>query len=98
MTNLIAILDGKEVKRVTDFMEWARLFNQSDWQVALDHVNGIKISTVFLGIDHGYGGKPHWFETMIFGGGHDGYLERYATWDEAEVGHQKALEMVIGGS
>ena len=27
---------------------------------------GALVSTVFLGIDHGWGGKPMWFETMIF--------------------------------
>jgi hypothetical protein len=32
---------------------------------------------------------------MIFGGDHDGYCERYCTWEEAEAGHQKAIELVF---
>ena len=39
-------------------------------------------------------GPPLLFETMIFGGPHDGYQERYTFWDEAEAGHAKALGMV----
>lgn len=55
---------------------------------------GIRVSTVFLGVDHNFfgdGRRPIVFETMIFGGPHDGYQERYATWEEAEVGHRRAL-------
>lgn len=51
----------------------------------------IKVSTVFLFVDHstdstGFG-KPVLFETMVFGGLHDGHIERYCTWQEAENGH-----------
>lgn len=35
------------------------------------------------------------FETMIFGGEHDQYQERYSTWDEAEAGHKRAIELVF---
>lgn len=51
--------------------------------------NEIRISTVFLGIDHsfGVGGRPILFETMAFGGVMDGKCERYATEEEARAGH-----------
>jgi hypothetical protein len=51
---------------------------------------------VFLGLDHQYGfnGPPVLFETMIFGGKHDDYQDRYLTWDEAEAGHERAVKMV----
>lgn len=60
--------------------------------------NSILISTVFLGIDHGWGQKPPiLFETMVFGlDGNDEYQTRCATWDEAEVMHEKAIEYVKG--
>lgn len=61
-------------------------------RVALDMIGGVDISTVFLGIDHrfGGGGPPILFETMIFGGGpHDENCERYCTWDEAVAGHAR---------
>jgi hypothetical protein len=50
------------------------------------------VSTVFLGLDHQWGdGPPLVFETMIFGGEHDQYQERYSTWDEAEAGHKQGV-------
>jgi len=57
----------------------------------------VEISTVFLGLDHSMGGGdvPILFETMIFGGQHDEYMERYTTWDEAEKGHQEAVLIVL---
>lgn len=56
--------------------------------------NGTRVSTVFLGMDHGWGdGEPVLFETMIFDGPHDGYMERYYTWDEAIQGHQRAVKL-----
>lgn len=52
------------------------------------------VSTVFLSIDHAYdGGLPVLFETMIFGGEHDEYQERYHTWEEAEYGHKRACAL-----
>jgi hypothetical protein len=55
----------------------------------------VYVSTVFLGLDHRWGkqGPPILFETMIFGGVEDQYQERYATWDEAEAGHAKAVAL-----
>lgn len=57
--------------------------------------DSITVSTVFLGLDHNYGiGPPVLFETMIFGGEHDGYQERYCTWDEAVEGHEVAKKLI----
>jgi hypothetical protein len=58
----------------------------------------VRVSTVFLGIDHRFqhkagDGGPLVFETMIFGGVHDGYQERYVSWREAEAGHRQAVLM-----
>lgn len=64
------------------------------WRVALTELPGdVRISTVFLGLDHsfGMGDTPILFETMIFGL-KDEYCERYSTWDEAEAGHRVAVE------
>lgn len=53
------------------------------------------ISTVFLGFDHGgSSGKPLLFETMIFGGEHDGYQKRHFEYDEAIKEHNDAVELV----
>jgi hypothetical protein len=68
--------------------------------IALDEINGKRISTVWLGLNHNYfGGKPLIFETMVFGerGGHEEYMDRYSTWDEAVEGHKKAVAWVLNG-
>ena len=57
------------------------------------------ISTVWLGLDHSFGylyGEhvPLIFETMIFGGEHDQYQERYSTEEQALDGHARAELMV----
>lgn len=78
-----------------DLMECARAI-EKDRVVSKDELpGGVLVSTVFLGLDHSFGsGPPILFETMIFGGPHDGYQERYSSWDEAEKGHKKALAKV----
>lgn len=68
--------------------------NESEWRVGNDMIGDIQVSTVFLSLDHRSVmdvGEPIVFETMIFGGEHDEYQERYRTWDEAEEGHKRAL-------
>jgi hypothetical protein len=61
----------------------------------------ILVSTVFLGLDHGWGDDedPLLFETMVFGGPNDQDCIRYTTWAEAERGHFAtvgALEARLG--
>ncbi len=89
------ILEGKEPKPIEDVLEWGRWFEKANRHVAATKLpNNIQVSTVFLGLDHSFGrGIPILFETMIFGGKHDQYQERYATWNEAEAGHKQAVEL-----
>lgn len=93
--NNLAILDGHSVKRVSSVEEWAHWFeaNKEARRVAILDKPGFSISTVFLGIDYGSEGRPLWFETMIFGGPHGGFQERYETWTEAEEGHRRAVKL-----
>ena len=59
------------------------------------HENGVTISTVFLGINHGFPPNKSLilFETMVFGiNGEELYMERYATWDEAKKRHGEIVE------
>jgi hypothetical protein len=72
-------------------------------------IGTVKVSTVFLGLDHGFGTldpeadqRPVLFETMIFapendvldGHGLNGWMERCCTWDEALAMHQRGIEVV----
>jgi hypothetical protein len=80
--------------------EWSKWFEKADRHVATEEIRSdptgtceILISTVFLGLDHSFGaGPPLLFETMIFGGKHDQYQDRYATMEEALEGHATAVE------
>ena len=91
------ILDGKKTI-ACDLMTWANWFEKANRRVALDEHDGVKVSTVFLGLDDSFGeGKPMLFETMIFGGPHDQDQERYSTWAEAEAGHAKMCKKAFGG-
>lgn len=83
---------------VNDIIEYSMWYknHEPECVVGKTHLNGIEISTVFLGFDQSLGNstKPDLFETMIFGGEHDGFKKRYATWIGAEAGHKKAEELV----
>lgn len=85
--------DGKPVA-CEDAEQWGRFFETASRIVRQEAVSPkVSVSTVFLGIDHnfGRGGPPLLYETMIFGGREDGYCERYATREEAELGHVEAV-------
>ncbi|HEY2811797.1 MAG TPA: hypothetical protein VGJ00_10475 [Rhabdochlamydiaceae bacterium] len=68
--------------------------------VADDEINGYRVSTVWLVINHNFfkEGTPLLFETMVFDGKDESiYCERHSTWDEAEEGHKKAMQWVKDG-
>ncbi len=95
------ILEGKLPVRST-LLEWARWMekNQIQIRVALDKIDSpdlipATISTVFLGLNHGWGDIPKWFETGIFyGNGSCEIIDRYTSWEEAEDGHRRVTEAV----
>lgn len=90
------ILENGQTKEEPDLLKWAAWMEQNKRQILLSTLNNIKISTVFLGINHNFGeGEPILFETMIFGGTHDQYQDRYHTEEEAVEGHTKAMELVM---
>jgi hypothetical protein len=67
-----------------------------DAQIADDNIDEVRVSTVFLGMDHNsdHDGPPLLFETMIVGGLLDQFRMRCTTYEEAEVMHQIVLAMV----
>lgn len=93
------ILRGKEPVLVDDAMAWADWYFAADRHVAKEKIGDVTVSTVFIGIDHQFGdGPPLLFETLIFGGEHDGWQDRCSTWDEAEKMHREAVSLVKGAS
>lgn len=94
------ILDPERRVIATDLLGWARWFETGDRRVADDRTAHVRVSTVFLGINHRFigDGPPLLFETMGFArdGGDclDDLTRRYASWDDAVTGHQAALRRV----
>ncbi len=73
-----------------------------DPHVASDEVNGLWVSTVELCIDHGFGGTPLWYETMVFDQKSaqpwsELAMDRYETKAEALAGHAAMCERVRKG-
>lgn len=79
-----------------DLMAWACWLEENDRHIGEDFIGDVRVSTVFLGLDYRFSsnGPPLLFETMIFGGDHDGFTHRYATHTEALQGHKLTVEMV----
>lgn len=80
---------------VADVIEWSK------WRAehpADDQVGDIRVSTVFLGLDHSFrsvlGGPPVLWETMVFGGPLDHEMDRYTSKAAAQRGHAAMLARV----
>lgn len=85
--------DGR-LEQTDDPMRFAMFFESDSRRIALDVIGPYQVSTVFLGIDHGYSseGPPILFETMIFGKDSSGEFQyRYSTEEEAREGHNLAV-------
>lgn len=84
-------VDGKP-EPVEDVLAWARYFETADRHVGDTTIDGVRISTVFLGVDYNFGpaGPPLLYETMAFGApDNDDRMRRYATRAEAQAGHEE---------
>lgn len=102
MSNLYILNDQKQPILIGDTIEWAQWIETADRRVALTKINGYRVSTVFLGLDHSWGEEegPLIFETMIFKeddeavdwGGELQY--RYKTWDDAQHGHDLVVHYI----
>lgn len=83
MERFVELYDDQEYKRVA-FDQVTRL------------EEAIMVSTVWLGIDHGFGATRHpiIFETQVFGGSLDRQCWRYSTEAEARIGHAIVLRKI----
>ena len=72
---------------------FAQAFNDNEGKrIGNTTVGDADVSTVWLGVDHQFGdGPPLIFETMIFGGPHDQFCERYSTKKQAADGHKRIV-------
>ncbi len=79
-------------ENINEWQGW--MFNHNNKVVKQDIIDGVFISTVFIGINQNLYAdsyEPLLFETALFGAGkdNDGVQMRYRTWKEAELGHKK---------
>jgi len=87
-----------------DLYKWANWLETAERKIALDSFTAgtgmVRVSTVFLGLDHNFAAglgpsyAPILYETMVFGGRHDGHTQRYSTREEAIRGHAAAVDLV----
>ena len=79
-----------------DFEKWAQWFEKAERHVGNETIGNSKISTVFLGLDHAFGGgAPVLWETMVFGGKLDQEQDRCSgSREQAEAMHARMVEKV----
>ena len=79
---------------IEEYSKWISK-NPKQKVVKQELINDSEVSTVFLGLDHSWENNvPILWETMIFGGKEDMYQDRYTSYKEALVGHEKAVNLV----
>jgi hypothetical protein len=92
-------LDENNKPVASSAIEYSRWMEQNPTKKALkqEYIGDIYVSTVFLGLDHSWPedeSKPLLWETMIFGGEYDQFMDRYTSVEDALEGHQKAIDLV----
>ena len=83
-----------------DILKWGEWFEKIEHRRVAVYItpSDVIISTVFLGLDHSFGeGAPVLWETMIFGGPHDQYQDRYTSLAAAIEGHDQAVALAKEG-
>ena len=92
------ILDPRTLKpHPVDLMTWAHAFQETERRLLRTHFSlptgdELYVSTVFLGLDHGFGIRLRLFETMVFGPiAADEQQWRYRSAVQAEKGHRHAV-------
>ena len=94
------ILDENKNPVPCDLITWAETFeNPNNRLVRAETINGLRISTMFLGMDHSFDeDEVHLFETMVFDEkGESVEMDRCDTWDNAIKMHETMVERVKSG-
>lgn len=94
-------LEGRVVTKYASFDDYLEdckahpAQHQRPQHVGDTTMKGVRISTVFLALDHSFGGgRPMLFETMVFGGQLNDEQERCSTYDEAKAMHSRWVAAV----
>jgi len=105
LDNMYVLDDDNNVCPVTSREEYLEFFESDKRTLQWDKFNEVTLSTVFLMLDYGFINnqiledgekyKPLIFETMIFGGEHDGFLVRYNDYQQALSYHKLIKEALL---
>lgn len=75
--------------------EWQKKFCDDSYRmVAKTTVGAREVSTIWLGMNHGWDSVPLYFETMTFPD--CDIQERYGSLEEAERGHREVVRRIGG--
>jgi hypothetical protein len=75
--------------------EYARLWQLPHHVALTDLLRRGRVSTIWFGLDLGFPPAPPLiFETMVFGGPLDGFLDRYPTEALARAGHGRVVRLL----
>ena len=80
-----------------DIFRWGEWFEKTENRiVAKTRIGIVRVSTLFLGLDHSWGkGPPLLFETIVLKCPFLGDLRsRYSTWADAENGHRVTVQKI----
>lgn len=87
--------EGNPIRCTTE--EWGHWFEANVDQriVKKTQTKESEVSTVFLGLDHAFGGgRPLIYESLVFGGPMENEMNRYSTKEEALKGHAELVDAV----
>lgn len=97
MEQWAALMETKHRSRRTAEDGWSTP-DEDPTRVAIDRIGNVRVSTVWLGLNHNWGdGPPLIFETTVFGGTWDQWQERYSTKEQALKGHHRVCEAIRAG-
>jgi hypothetical protein len=89
-------IDGNPIS-VEKWMKLRNEWGQISQEIAQTERGDVLVSTVFMGLNLNPGIHPPLiFETMIFGGEHDQFTQRYASLADAVLGHEEAIKLAFG--
>lgn len=80
------------------YNQWAERFESETRIIGKTDIDGLTVSTVWLGMRHGTDDdeNPYIFETIVFNAiGEDVFMTRYTTLQEAMEGHIAAVQMYL---
>jgi hypothetical protein len=89
------LVDRKPVP-CDDLREWEDFCASQERHVGWTEIEGLKVSTIFLGVvANPFRKPPLLFETVVFDdyGSHD--IARYETWEQAEAAHAAIVAEIL---